>query len=466
MSDALVKPELPGGFKDYSPQQVLARQKMLRAIEKVLRLFGFVPLQTSVGQRRKVLTGGKPTENRLWDMRVSTDRITSDEDQMVTARFDLTVPLARYVAENIGTLVFPFRRYEYGDVFRGESPQAGRFCEFMQYDADIVGAATGPADAEIVLCMAAVMRELGIDRFLIKVNNRKVLNGFAERVGFAAGSKSAAALLRVMDKADKIGIAGVLAELAAKTAPEGEEEAFDFDNAKLTAVSGFMTLTDGLATNAERLAALGAYFGGEGIGAEGVRELELIASLLTAGGMPEDKWVVDASVARGLGYYTGPVFETTLLDLPKFGSVYSGGRFDDLVARFTGESLPAVGASVGVDRLFAALEKLGAIGDVEPDVDAFIVTMDPALMPEYFAMKAELMAAGIRVEINMNYQDNSPRAQMGFGLSRRAPVLLFYGSDDAAKGVVGVKNTVTRKQSPVPRADLAREILTILGRSA
>ncbi len=460
----LVKPSLPGGFQDFSPQQMLARNRMLAIIESVYRRFGFVPLQTSIGQRWEVLTGGKPTENRLWDMRVDTARITSDEATRVTARFDLTVPLARYVAANIGTLVFPLRRYECGDVFRGESPQAGRWCEFMQYDADIVGAATGPADAEIILCMAAVMRELGIERFLIKVNNRKVLNGFAERVGFTAGSKSAAALLRVMDKAGKIGIDGVLAELADKTAPEGEEETFAFDDARCALVRGFMSLTDGLATNAERLAALGAYFGDDGIGAEGVRELELIASLLASGGMPEDKWTVDASVARGLDYYTGPVFETTLLDLPAFGSVYSGGRFDDLVARFTGESLPAVGASVGVDRLFAALEKLGAVGDVEPDVDVFILTMDPALMPEYFAIKAELMAAGIRTEINMNYQDNSPRAQMGFGLSRRAPVLLFCGSDDAAKGAVGVKNTLTRKQTAVSRAELVKEILTILGR--
>lgn len=466
MDNPLVKPELPGGFKDYSPERVLARQKMLRAIEKVLRLFGFVPLQTSIAQRRRVLTGGQPTENRLWDMRVSTDRITSDEDQVVTARFDLTVPLARYVAENIGTLVFPFRRYEAGDVFRGESPQAGRYCEFMQFDADIVGADTGPADAEIILCMYSVMCELGIERFLIKVNNRKVLNGFAERVGFEAGSKSAAALLRVMDKADKIGIEGVLTELRAKTVPEGEEEAFDFDDARCGLVRDFMSLTDGLATNTERLTALAAYFRGEGIGAEGVHELELIASLVTAGGIPEDRWAIDASVARGLGYYTGPVFETILLDLPTFGSVYSGGRFDDLVARFTGESLPAVGASVGVDRLFAALEKLGAISDVEPEVDVYILTLDPALMPEYFVLKAELVAAGIRTEINMNYQDTSPRAQMVFGLSRRAPVLMFYGSADAAKGTVGVKNTLTRKQAPVPRAELVKEVLTILGRQA
>lgn len=466
LKNDLVKPELPGGFKDYSPEQVLARQGMLRVIENVLRRFGFVPLQTSIGQRRMVLTGGKPTENRLWDMRVSTDRLTTDEDQTVTARFDLTVPLARYVAENIGTIVFPFRRYEFGNVFRGESAQAGRFCEFMQFDADIIGAETGPADAEIILCMATVMRELGIDRFLIKVNNRKVLNGFAERVGFAAGSKSAAALLRVMDKADKIGISGVLAELKTKTAPEGETEAFGFDDARCELVSAFMTLTDNLITNAERLAALETYFGGEGVGAEGVRELQSIAKLLSSAGMTETEWVIDASIARGLGYYTGPVFETILLDLPKFGSVYSGGRFDDLVARFTGESLPSVGASVGVDRLFAALEKLNAVKATEPAVDVFILTMEPTLMTEYFAMSADLRRAGIRVEINMNYQDASTRAQMGFGLSRRAPVMLFFGPDDAAKGTVGVRNTETRKQLTVPRAELVQTVQAILAQKA
>ncbi|OGL95805.1 histidine--tRNA ligase [Candidatus Uhrbacteria bacterium RIFOXYB12_FULL_58_10] len=466
MTEPLVKPELPGGFKDYSSRQVLARQRMMRSIETVYRRFGFVPLQTSIAQRRPVLTGGKSIENRLWDMRVDKSAITTDPDLTVTARFDLTVPLARYVAANIGTIVFPFRRYEFGDVFRGETPQAGRYCEFMQFDADIVGAALGPADAEIIACMYAVMRALGIERFLIKVNDRKVLNGFAERVGFQSGSKSAAALLRVMDKADKIGLDGVLAELSAKEAPEGEEEVFSFDAAKLDMVSRFMALTEGLATNADRLSALKEYFGGEGVGAEGVAELELIAMLVTASGVPEDAWVIDAMVARGLGYYTGPVFETVLLEKPEFGSVYSGGRFDDLVARFTGESLPSVGASVGVDRLFAALESLGAVDDTEPDVDVFIITMDRSLMADYFAMAAELRAAGVSVEINMNYQDSSNRAQMGFGLSRRAPILLFYGTGDAAKGTVGVKNTATKAQESVPRSELVAKVLTVLGRSA
>lgn len=458
----LVKADLPGGFKDYSPAQVLARQRMMRAIESVYRRFGFVPLQTSIAQRRPVLTGNKKVENRLWNMRVDQSEITTDPALTVTARFDLTVPLARYVAENMKDLTFPFRRYEYGDVFRGESPQAGRFCEFMQFDADIVGAQTGPADGEILVCMYTVMCALGVDRFVIKVNNRKVANGLAERVGLPLDSKAAAGLLRVIDKADKIGIDGVLKELAQKTAPAGEEEAFSFDEAKLTAVKEFMLLTQGMETNAARLDTLKAYFNGEGVGAEGVAELELIEKLVTAGGVPENFWMIDPSVVRGIGYYTGPVFETFLLDKPELGSVYSGGRYDNLVARFTGDSLPAVGASVGVDRLFTALEKLGKTGDIDPDVEVFILTMGDQFMPEYFAMASELRAAGVSVEINMNYQDSAMRAQMTFGLSRRPRILVFYGVDDAKNGTVALRNTKNRKQTAVPRENLVQDVLTIL----
>lgn len=507
-TESLVKPALPGGFKDYTPAQVLARQRMFAAIEATLRRFAFVPLETSIAQRREVLTGGKPVENRLFDMTVSLADVLAgaipvdgkavlvansddadkrrwgtflangkfmaewgSEQDRVSARFDLTVPLARYVAANIKDIAFPLRRYECGNVFRGENSQRGRFNQFIQFDADIVGADLGPADAEIILCMAAVMKGLGLERFVIKVNDRKVLNGLAERVGFPLGSKSASALLRTMDKVDKVGVDGVIAELRAKTAPEGEEEAFGFDDARCDLVRGFMTLTDGLTTNAERLAALSAYFGGVGIGAEGVRELELIASLLTAGGMPEDKWVVDPSVARGLGYYTGPVFETYLLDVPNGGSVYSGGRYDDLVARFTGESLPSVGASVGVDRLFDYLQMLaeqrGEKTAGESSVEAYVITMDPTLMPEYFAMANELRAAGVSVEINMNRQDRSIKKQNGIAIFERlARVVLYCGADDVAAGTVGVKDTATRAQVSVPRADLAKHVLAILGRAA
>lgn len=462
---ARVKPDLPSGYHDYSPEQMLAREQILAAITRVYRRFGFVPLQTSVGQRRQVLTGGAASENRLWNMRVDKDAVMMDEATTVTARFDLTVPLARYVAEHIGMIRFPFRRYESGEVFRGETPGAGRFCEFGQFDVDIVGAETGPADAEIILCMAAVMGELKIERYLIRVNNRKVLNGFAEKVGLASGSPAAAALMRIMDKADKIGLEGVLAELRAKTAPEGEEYAFEFDEARIEMVRVFMRLTEGLETNAERLQTLAAYFNEEGSGAEGVRELAQIATLLEAGGMPEENWTIDPSVARGLGYYTGPVFETHLLDWGT-SSVYSGGRYDDLVARFTGERLPCVGASVGVDRLFAALEALGKIDGKQAEVDVYIMTMDATLMARYFSFAADLRRAGISVEVNMGHQDTSMRGQITTSLVRKAPILLFFGKDDAEAGTIGIKVTETRKQENVPLGNLVSHVLTALKRTA
>lgn len=464
MSDQ-IKPELPSGFKDYSPSEVLARKRMLAAIERVYRRFGFVPLETSIGQKRLVLTGGVPSGMRMWDMRVSTAHITSDDTQRMNARFDLTVPLARYVAENMNTIAFPFRRYECGDVFRGESAQAGRYCQFKQFDADIVGAPTGPADAEIILCMAAVMRELGIERFLIKVNNRKILNGFAMMVGLLPGGNQATTLMRIMDKADKIGLEGVLTLLASKTADE-EGEAIRLNLMEIKMVHAFMTLTEGLPDNDARLSALLNYFVVNEMGTEGVNELIEIAGLLKAGGMCENEWCIDSSVARGLGYYTGPVFETTLLDKPDFGSVYSGGRFDDLVARFTGTSLPSVGASVGVDRLFAALKVLGTVALEQSEIDVFIIRMDAKLERDYFALATELRNAGISVEIGMSHQETSIKAQMATALTRRAPLILFYGERERDSGTVQIKTTVDKQQKLMPRANLVAEALTLLGKKA
>ena len=457
----LIKPDQPAGFRDYSPKQMITRRQMIQKIESVYLRFGFLPLQTSTGHKRHVLTGGKNISNRLWNMHVDTSSQMTEDDQHVSARFDLTVPLARFVASHIGEISWPFRRFEVGNVFRGESPQAGRYCEFMQFDADIVGAHAGPADAEIIACMATVMRELGIERFIIKINNRKILNGFAAQFGFAPNSGSTAALLRTMDKLDKIGLKGVLSELKSKTPPPGEEDIFAFDDQQSERVVEFLQLTDQCTTNAERLSVLERYFE-DGPGREGVEELKLIAQLLEASGVGADQWMIDPAVARGLGYYTGPVFETILLDKPEFGSVYSGGRFDDLVARFTGESLPSVGASIGVDRLFAALESLGAIDQEQSEVDVFIVTMEPKLLGDYFTMASELREAGVRVEINMNYQDTSNRAQMSIALKRNAPVVLFYGGREAASGTVAVKDTRSRKQEIVKREELVEKILDLI----
>ncbi len=464
----LVKPELPSGFKDYTPRQMLARARIIATVTNVYRRFGFVPLQTSTGHRREVLTGGEPIDKRLWNMTADGGRESTDEAVQVTARFDLTVTLARFVAEHIAEIMFPFRRYEIGNVFRGERAQAGRYCEFAQFDADIVGTPIGLADAEIIVVMDAVMTALGISRFQIRVNNRKVLDGFAQRIGCATGSPEAAALLRLFDKIDDLGLEGVLARLAATEALKGEW-VFAFDEERIARVRTFMALCEGATNNDERLARLAGYFDGEGVGAQGVAELAMLLPLIRAAGVNESHWLLDPSIVRGLGYYTGTVFETLLLDRPKFGSVFSGGRFDDLLARFTGNSMPAVGTSVGVDRLFAALETLGLIEDTEPDVDAFIVSMDQSLATDYFAIAAELRAAGVRTEIGMPYQNDSTKAQMVIAISRRAKVALFLGDRDKAAGTVEVKRVAEDKkdstQTSVPRGELVSHVLTILGRS-
>lgn len=459
MANTNVKPTLPGGFRDYSPSQMLARLEMIRTIEGVYRRFGFVPLQTSIVQMREVLTGNEPSGMRMWDTRVDAGQENVSEvknaSERTTLRFDLTVPLARYVAENMKSLRFPFRRYEYGYVYRGESPQAGRYCGFMQFDIDIVGARTGAADAEIIFCMAEVMKALGISRFLIKVNNRKILNGFAELLGLNPASVQAKSMFRIMDKADKIGINGVCDELAKPSMELGETVFTGLSDDQIAKVKQFMTLVDGVATNTDRLAALRTYLTDSKIGIEGVQELEFIATFLASVGMTEAQWVLDPSIARGLGYYTGPVFETALLDKPEFGSVFSGGRFDDLVSRFTGESLPSVGTSAGVDRLFAALEILKTVKEPEPEVDVFIVNMSPALVPEYFKLAQELRAEGLRAEIFMGHQDNSIKVQTGTGIARRAPFIIYFGQDEVTKGTVQVKNTKTRAQVSLPRADVS-----------
>ena len=453
-----IKPELPKGFKDYSPTQTLRRQSMLRSIEEVYRRFGFVPLQTSVGQRRRVLTGDVEIENRLWDMKIDQSREREEDSGQVTARFDLTVPLARYVAENIAETTFPFRRYEYGDVFRGETPQAGRFCEFMQFDADIVGAPIGPADAEVILCMSAVMEALGIERYVIKVNTRKLLNGLAEQLGFSLDSPLTLRLFRVMDKVDKIGLDGVLRELSSAQ----DETLSPLTAPQLEHVRVFMELSTFEGGPEQRLEAISALFGDEGAGAEGVEELRVVTALLNAGGMPPEKWVIDTSIARGLGYYTGPVFETYLSDLPEIGSVYSGGRYDGLISRFTGEPLPSIGTSVGVDRLFTALEKLEVRSAIEPDVDVYILTMSSSIMPAYFEMAAELRAAGLRVELNMSHQSSVMKAQMKIALARRAPVLIFCGSGDLKADKIGVKDARTRSQVNVTRAEVLSQVKVFL----
>src|SRR3989344_3373173 len=341
-----INPELAGGFRDYLPEDMIPRQKMFDTIRDVFERFGFVPLDTPGLEKEEILTGGDPN----FRMQIFRAGLRAG-DEGLALRFDLTVPLARVVSAYGEKLEKPFKRYQIGKVWRGEKPQAGRFREFVQFDA------------EIVALIYETLTALGLSRFVIKVNNRKILNGLPSLVGFELTSN--AEVLRIIDKLDKIGWDGVKVELAEK---------LNLSDSQTDKLKQFIDIrSDSQEETLARLAELGA--DSPNI-VEGSNELKEIISHIRSLGIPDRMWRIDLSVARGLGYYTGPVFETTLTDIPEIGSVFSGGRFDDLVARFGERSVPATGASVGVDRLFAAMDKLGLVKKEKTVAQVLVLNFD------------------------------------------------------------------------------------------
>lgn len=445
--------ETPKGFRDYFGAEVTERKAMLDAIAGVYHLYGFDPLETSAVETVEALGKFLPDVDRpnegvfAWQ----------DEDQdWLALRYDLTAPLARVAAQYRNDLPSPYRRYAMGPVWRNEKPGPGRFRQFYQCDADTVGAATVAADAEICAMLSDTLEVVGIPRgdYIVRINNRKVLNGVMEAAGVldpADPSRFEAErgiVLRAIDKIDRLGEAGVRALLG-----EGRrDESGDFTKgAGLTTeqaevVMGFMAAKrDTGAATATRLREL---VGGSAIGAEGVAELETIAGLLDAQGYGPDRIVIDPAVVRGLGYYTGPVFEAELtfeiLDEKgrkrQFGSVAGGGRYDDLVRRFTGQAVPATGVSIGVDRLLAALRaKERMQGEAQGPV--VVTLMDRERMAEAQAMVGELRRAGIRAEVYLGNPKNFGN-QLKYADKRGAPVAVIQGSDEAARGVVQLKDLV------------------------
>jgi histidyl-tRNA synthetase len=417
-----------------------------------------------------------------------------EEEDWLALRYDLTAPLARVYAQHRNDLPTPYRRYAMGPVWRNEKPGPGRFRQFYQCDADTVGTASVAADAEICAMLADALETVGIPRgdYLIRVNNRKVLNGVMEVAGIldpADPEKHAherGIVLRAIDKLDRLGLEGVRALLG-----EGrKDESGDFTKGaglggeQAAIVMGFMQAKG--ADGGETVAQLRELVTGSEHGAEGVDELEGIASLLDAQGIGPDRIVLDPSVVRGLGYYTGPVFEAELtfeiLDEKgrprQFGSVAGGGRYDDLVKRFTGQAVPATGISIGVDRLLAALRAKGRIGGaVEGPV--VVTVMDRERMADYQAMAAELRSAGIRAEVYLGNPKNFGN-QLKYADKRGSPVAIIEGGDEKARGVVQVKDlilgariaeTATHEQwkdQPAqfecPRGDMVAEVRRILGR--
>lgn len=488
------KAETPKGFRDYFGADVTERKQMLDRIAEIYHRHGFDPLETSAVETVEALGKFLPDVDRpnagvfAWQEAEvpGIGQGGGGAGDWLALRYDLTAPLARVAAQFRTDLPAPYRRYAMGPVWRNEKPGPGRFRQFYQCDADTVGSASVAADAEICAMLAAALEHAGIARgdYLIRINNRKVLNGILESMGVAEG-KPADDVLRTIDKFDKVGEQGVRQLLTSGRKDDSGAfiEGVGLRPEQADPVLAFLTSKG--ADNAETLDNLRAAVGASPTGAEGVAELAQIADMLAAMGVAEDRAIIDPSIVRGLGYYTGPVFEAELtfeiLDEKgrkrQFGSVAGGGRYDGLVERFTGQKVPATGVSIGVDRLLAALRAKGLMGGAERG-PVVVTVMDRDRMGDYQAMAAELRAAGIRAEVYLGNPKNFGN-QLKYADKRAAPVAIIQGGDEATRGVVQVKDLILGAklaadisheewksqpaQTEVPRADMVAEVRRILG---
>ncbi|MDD5222188.1 MAG: histidine--tRNA ligase [Patescibacteria group bacterium] len=448
-----INPELPSGFRDYLPQEMIARQKMLNIIEQTFQKFGFLPLDTPCLEREEILTGGDE------DFKKQIYRAgLKDSNDKLALRFDLTVPLARVVASSQEQISLPFKRYQIGKVWRGERPQAGRFREFVQFDADIVGTKSMMADAEIIALMSEIMSNLGFKNFLIQINNRKILNGLSEYAGYEAEKN--AEVIRILDKVDKIGWDDVKKLLSGKEIEEDEDKKLNLNDQQIQAIKNIIDINDKDSSNV--LAKVKSLMKDSAIAQEGIAELEEIIGHLDALGVPKDKWVVDLSIARGLGYYTGPVYETILTDMIQLGSVFSGGRYDGLVNRFMANSIPATGASVGVDRLFVAVKEMKLIESPKTVSKVLVLDIEPSARQEAEKVLTLLRKNSIASEMYFG-NEKTIKGQLSYGVCQDFPVIIIIGSDELKRGVIQIKNIKTREQFEVKEKDLVQKVKEIVG---
>jgi histidyl-tRNA synthetase len=427
---------LPKGMRDIGADELRQTNAMLGSIREVYERYGFEPLETPTFEYTDALGKFLPDQDRPNEGVFS---FQDEDEQWLSLRYDLTAPLARYVAENFQDMPKPFRRYATGSVYRNEKPGPGRFRQFTQFDADTVGAESVAADAEMCMLAADTLEALGIARgqYVIKVNNRKVLDGLREVVGLTSSDNDARWLtvMRALDKFDRLGMDGVKALLG----PGRKDESGDFtkgaelDPASTVAVT---SIFETFGSIDEKLARLSEKFAGSSVGQEGLSELQTIWSLVSAAGYGDGRIAIDPSVVRGLEYYTGPVFEAELLIEAKdekgrpvrFGSVGGGGRYDDLVARFTGQKVPATGFSIGVSRLQAALNLIGRAP--APTLGPVVVTvMDKAEIPHYQKLVQRLREAGIRAELFLGNPKKFGR-QLEYADKRGSPLVVIQGSNE------------------------------------
>ena len=463
---------LPKGFRDIGSAEIRAAQAMIANIRAVYERYGFEPLETPVFEYTDALGKFLPDQDRP---NAGVFSVQDDDEQWMSLRYDLTAPLARYVAEHFQTLPKPFRRYATGPVFRNEKPGPGRFRQFMQFDADTVGAESVAADAEMCMLAADTLEALGIKRgdYIVKVNSRKVLDGILELAGVDPVDPAQAAkrltVLRAMDKFDKFGAEGVALLLGKGR----KDESGDFTPGAGLDVKATEVIVAVLTAGASLRAETGAYqWAGQSVTfhsahpgldflgelaarfpkvlllAQGIEELASIQNFVAAAGYGADRIRIDPSVVRGLEYYTGPVFEAELTfkvededgNPVRFGSVGGGGRYDDLVSRFTGEKVPATGFSIGVSRLQAALAALGKSDDGTATGPVVVLVMDKGEIAQYQRLTQDLRNAGVAAEMYLG--SSGMKAQMKYADKRNSPCVVIQGSDERAKGEVTLKDLV------------------------
>ncbi len=436
----LIQPRTLKGFRDYPPELMIPREHLLAQARRVYCSYGYAPIDTPALEYTEILLGkgGAETDKQLF-------RFNDKGGRDVALRFDLTVPFARFAAEHIAKLGTPFKRYHMGPVWRGETPQRGRFREFWQCDFDTIGTTSNAADIEVALVIHDLMRALGFERFSIHVNNRLVLNGLLEELGLAGQT---APLLRSLDKLPKIGRQAVCAEMT------------EVAGVTPTQAERVLSLAETQGSNAEILAKLERDFGSNARAAEGIARLRQLLDVAQSAGVAEECLRLDVAIARGLDYYTGTVYETFLTDLPGIGSVCSGGRYDNLAGLYTKQSLPGVGASLGLDRLLAAMEELKLLQKVATPAPVLMVQFDANALGRYQQMARSLRAEGIGTEV---YPDAKKIGQqLQYAERRGFKLALIAGPEEFTQGAWKIKNLARREEITVPAAEVGAAVRRLL----
>jgi len=451
---ALITPRTPAGTMELLPRRQITFQRMLDTIRRNYERFGFIPLETPVFEVADVLLSksGGETEKQVYFVQ-STGAIEQGHKPDLAMRFDLTVPTARYVAQYERELAFPFRRYQMQRVYRGERAQKGRYREFYQCDIDVIGKDSLPVayDAEMPAVIYSVFTELNVGPFKINISNRKILLGYMETLG-EAGSERGTLILREIDKLDKIGVEEVKRRLLSDEIGLPEDKA-----------QGLLTLVSLTGSPEEMIqkAKVLRIGGGNTTLDSGIAELEEVVRCLRAMGVPDTNFGINFAITRGLDYYTGTVYETFLTDHRSLGSVCSGGRYENLAGLYTKSKLPGVGISIGLTRLFYALEQAGIVQDGDSCVQVLVTQFDPSLLTDYLSIGAALRAGGVNTEIYLS--PDKPAKQFKYADKAGIRYAVIMGSDEKAKGEVLVKDMVSGTQAAVKVEELVGWFKGVLG---